>query len=100
MASRRAIGLLVGAAGRLDLLQRGGGQLDRGVQGQRRELLALGLLRPISACCSANSRRLRIRSSGSPPNGKAFHAARLAQRQLVAALDVARRAPRRCRRRP
>ena len=43
IASRRAIACSSGAARRLDLAERGGGQLDRRVQGQRRELLALRL---------------------------------------------------------
>src|SRR5919201_573784 len=46
-----------------------------------------------SACCSANSRRLRIRSSGSPPSGKPkplpSMSTSLAKGTLVAALDVA-----------
>jgi hypothetical protein len=37
-------GLLVRRAGHLEALERGAGQFDRGVQGQRRELLALRLL--------------------------------------------------------
>ena len=44
IASRSAAACSSGAAGRLHLLQRGGGELDGGAQRQRRELLALRLL--------------------------------------------------------
>ena len=44
IASRSATACSSIAAARLHLLQRGGGQLDGGVQRQRRELLALRLL--------------------------------------------------------
>ena len=44
IASRSAIACSSDAAGRLHLLQRRRGQLDRRVQRQGRELLALGLL--------------------------------------------------------
>src|SRR4029077_20696318 len=43
----------------------------------------------VSACCSANSRKPRSRSSGSPPKGKPPSIKNtLAQRQLVPRLDL------------
>ena len=63
--------LRVGRAFDLNAAERGGREIHRGVQGRRRELLALGVSCTDSACFSANSRSAPRRSSGSPPpNGK------------------------------
>jgi hypothetical protein len=70
-----------------DLLQRRGGQLDGGVQGQRRELLALGLLDAFGLLLGELAQAAH-QVFGVAAEGESFHAARLAKRLLIAALDV------------
>ena len=84
--------LLVDRAARLHLLERGGRQLDRGVQRQRRELLALRLLDRLGLLlgelAQATEQILRIAAEGEAAETAAFHARRLAERNAVGPLDV------------
>src|SRR5262245_38967227 len=83
--------LLVGAAARLNLLQRCRGELDCRVERQRGELLALGLLHRLGLLlgelAQAAHQVLRVPAEW---EAAAFHRPRLAKREFVAALDVSR----------
>ena len=66
IASRRAIACSSTPPARLHLLERGGGELHRRVQRERRELLTLGLVHRLGLLLRELAQPLS-RSSGSPP---------------------------------
>src|SRR5207247_2043596 len=84
--------LLVDRTLRLNLRERGCGQLHRGVERQRRELLALcflhrfGLL--LRELAQPAQEILRIAAEREPSETAAFHATTLAKRYQVAALNL------------
>ena len=81
MASRRAIACS-SSRRRLHLLQRGRGQLDGGVERERRELLALSLLHALGLLlgelAQAAHQIVGIAAEGESETATAFHAARVA----------------------
>ena len=83
--------LLFGAARHLNLGERSRGQLDGGVESQRRELLALSLLHRLRLllCELTQSAQEILRVAAERESESTFrHATKLAQLDQVAALDV------------
>ena len=91
IVSRSAIACSSGEPGDRYLRERGGGELDRGVQRQRRELLALGLLHRLGLLLgelAQTAEQILGIAAERDAEAATFHAVTLAERQQVAPFDL------------